>query len=114
MPMKSYKPTTASRRFMSVVSRDEITKQTPEKSLVEGKKRTGGRNSEGLVSSRFRGGGAKQAYRLSLIHIYTTTPKKPNSALRKVARVRLTNGIEVTTYIPVSYTHLDVYKRQVF
>jgi small subunit ribosomal protein S12 len=32
--------------------------------------------------------------------VYTQTPKKPNSALRKVARVRLTNGIEVTTYIP--------------
>jgi small subunit ribosomal protein S12 len=32
--------------------------------------------------------------------VYTTTPKKPNSALRKVARVRLTNGYEVTTYIP--------------
>jgi small subunit ribosomal protein S12 len=32
--------------------------------------------------------------------VYTTTPKKPNSALRKIARVRLTNGIEVTTYIP--------------
>lgn len=34
------------------------------------------------------------------IRVYTKTPKKPNSALRKVARVRLTNGIEVTTYIP--------------
>ena len=34
------------------------------------------------------------------IRVYTNTPKKPNSALRKVARVRLTNGIEVTTYIP--------------
>jgi small subunit ribosomal protein S12 len=34
------------------------------------------------------------------IRVYTTTPKKPNSALRKVARVRLTNAIEVTTYIP--------------
>ncbi|HQO77295.1 MAG TPA: 30S ribosomal protein S12 [Thermodesulfobacteriota bacterium] len=32
--------------------------------------------------------------------VYTTTPKKPNSALRKVARVRLTNGMEITTYIP--------------
>jgi small subunit ribosomal protein S12 len=32
--------------------------------------------------------------------VYTSTPKKPNSALRKVARVRLTNGVEVTTYIP--------------
>src|SRR5437588_12973485 len=34
------------------------------------------------------------------MRVYTTTPKKPNSALRKVARVRLTNGIEVTSYIP--------------
>lgn len=34
------------------------------------------------------------------VRVYTTTPKKPNSALRKVARVRLTNGMEATTYIP--------------
>ncbi|MEK7704799.1 MAG: 30S ribosomal protein S12 [Myxococcota bacterium] len=34
------------------------------------------------------------------VRVYTSTPKKPNSALRKVARVRLTNGFEVTTYIP--------------
>lgn len=34
------------------------------------------------------------------VRVYTQTPKKPNSALRKVARVRLTNGVEVTTYIP--------------
>ncbi|MFQ5878059.1 MAG: 30S ribosomal protein S12 [Acidobacteriota bacterium] len=34
------------------------------------------------------------------VRVFTSTPKKPNSALRKVARVRLTNGIEVTTYIP--------------
>ena len=34
------------------------------------------------------------------LRVYTTTPKRPNSALRKVARVRLTNGMEVTTYIP--------------
>jgi small subunit ribosomal protein S12 len=34
------------------------------------------------------------------VRVYTSTPKKPNSALRKVARVRLTNGMEVTTYIP--------------
>ncbi|RKX58069.1 MAG: 30S ribosomal protein S12, partial [Thermodesulfobacteriota bacterium] len=34
------------------------------------------------------------------VRVYTVTPKKPNSALRKVARVRLTNGIEITAYIP--------------
>jgi len=64
MPIKAYRPVTKSRRFMTVVTRDEITKQTPEKSLVEGKPKTGGRNSYGRVSSRFIGGGAKQAYRI--------------------------------------------------
>ena len=64
MPMKTYNPTTASRRFMTVVSREEITKDRPEKSLVEGKQRSGGRNSVGWISSRFRGGGAKKAYRI--------------------------------------------------
>ena len=39
--------------------------------------------------------------------VYTTTPKKPNSALRKVARVRLTNGFEVTSYIPGEGHHLQ-------
>ncbi len=64
MPIKAYRPVTKSRRFMTVVSREEITKQTPEKSLVEGKPKTGGRDSRGRVSSRFRGGGAKRAYRI--------------------------------------------------
>src|SRR5207237_8447833 len=42
------------------------------------------------------------------MRVYTSTPKKPNSALRKVARVRLTNGIEVTSYIPdVGHNLLD-------
>jgi len=49
---------------MTVVRRDDVTKQTPEKSLVEGKPKTGGRSSTGRVSSRFRGGGAKRAYRI--------------------------------------------------
>src|SRR5579872_120422 len=64
MPIKSFRPVTKSRRFMTVVRRDDITKQTPEKSLVEGKPKTGGRSSTGRVSSRFRGGGAKRAYRI--------------------------------------------------
>src|SRR6266513_2241681 len=64
MAIKIYKPTTPTRRFATSVSRDDITKQTPEKSLVESKKRTGGRNSTGRVTSRFIGGGHKQAYRV--------------------------------------------------
>jgi large subunit ribosomal protein L2 len=64
MPIKSYRPTTPTRRFQTVVSREEITKQKPEKSLVTGKKRTGGRNSRGEITSWWRGGGAKKAYRI--------------------------------------------------
>src|SRR5499433_1608793 len=64
MPIKTYRPVTPTRRFQTVVTREEITKQTPEKSLVETKKRTGGRTANGRISSRFIGGGAKQAYRL--------------------------------------------------
>src|SRR6266571_77062 len=64
MPIKSYRPVTPTRRFQTVTVRDEITKDHPEKSLVESKKRTGGRNSNGRITSRFIGGGAKQAYRM--------------------------------------------------
>jgi large subunit ribosomal protein L2 len=64
MPIKTYRPTTPTRRFQTVVSRQDITKEKPEKSLVQSKKRTGGRSSTGRVSSRFIGGGHKQAYRL--------------------------------------------------
>src|SRR6267154_1849887 len=64
MAIKIYKPTTPTRRFATSVSRADITKQTPEKSLVESKQRTGGRNSTGRVTSRFIGGGHKQAYRV--------------------------------------------------
>src|ERR1700756_583399 len=64
MPIKTYRPVTPTRRFQTVTTRDEITKQRPEKGLVETKKRTGGRNSTGRVTSRFIGGGHKQAYRI--------------------------------------------------
>src|SRR6266516_6149004 len=64
MPIKSYRPVTPTRRFQTVTVRDDITKDRPEKSLVQSKKRTGGRNSGGRVTSRFIGGGAKQAYRV--------------------------------------------------
>src|SRR5215475_3192115 len=64
MPIKTFRPVTPSRRFTTVVSREEITKDRPEKSLLEPKQRTGGRNSIGRVTSRFIGGGAKKAYRV--------------------------------------------------
>jgi large subunit ribosomal protein L2 len=64
MPIKSYRPTTPSRRFMTTVSRAEITKQTPEKSLTVGKRKSGGRTATGRVAVRFIGGGHKQSYRI--------------------------------------------------
>jgi len=64
MPIKSYRPTTPTRRFQTIVSREDITKQRPEKSLLEPKHGSGGRNSNGRVTSRFIGGGHKQAYRV--------------------------------------------------
>ena len=64
MPIKTYRPTTPTRRFQTVVSREDITKAKPEKSLTVGKKRTGGRNSHGAITSRFRGGGSKKSFRV--------------------------------------------------
>jgi large subunit ribosomal protein L2 len=64
MPIKSFKPTTPTRRFQTYLTRDEITSDRPEKSLTVGKKRSGGRDAQGLTSSRFIGGGAKKSYRL--------------------------------------------------
>ena len=64
MAIKKFSPTTPSRRYMTVVSREDITKETPEKSLVEPRRKTGGRNNTGRVTSRFIGGGHKQNYRV--------------------------------------------------
>jgi large subunit ribosomal protein L2 len=64
MPTKSYRPVTPTRRFQTTVTREDITKDKPEKSLVVGKRKTGGRNSFGRVTSRFIGGGHKQTYRI--------------------------------------------------
>jgi large subunit ribosomal protein L2 len=64
MAIKSYRPTTSTRRFQTVVSREEITRDRPEKSLVEPKVRTGGRNNKGQLTSWFRGGGHKKRYRI--------------------------------------------------
>jgi large subunit ribosomal protein L2 len=63
MPIKSFKPVTPTRRFQTVVTREDLTKKPPEKSLTKGKKRSGGRSSDGQLAVRFRGGGHKQAYR---------------------------------------------------
>ncbi|PKU21853.1 50S ribosomal protein L2 [Telmatospirillum siberiense] len=64
MPLKSFKPTTPSQRQLVIVDRSDLWKGKPEKSLTEGLRSQGGRNSTGRVTVRFRGGGHKRRYRL--------------------------------------------------
>ena len=64
MATMKYKPTTPARRHMSVASFDEVTKFSPEKSLIEKKKKHAGRNSYGKITVRHHGGGNKQKYRI--------------------------------------------------
>ena len=64
MAVKSFRPTTSTRRHMAVLDYSEITAKKPEKSLVKGKKSTGGRNNYGRITTRFRGAGNKRRYRM--------------------------------------------------
>ena len=64
MGIKSYRPYTPSRRHMTGSDFAEVTKTTPEKSLLASKSRTAGRNNQGKITVRHRGGGAKRKYRI--------------------------------------------------
>ena len=63
MALKTYNPTTPSQRQLVIVDRSGLYKGAPVKALTEGQHSTGGRNNNGRITSRFRGGGHKQAYR---------------------------------------------------
>lgn len=64
MAIRVYKPTSSARRFMSVLTYEEITKKTPEKSLTEYLKKNAGRNKQGKITVRHQGGGNKLKYRI--------------------------------------------------
>ena len=64
MAIRNYKPTTPGRRKMSTLVNEEITKSTPEKSLVVTIKKNGGRNNQGKITVRHQGGGVKKKYRI--------------------------------------------------
>ena len=64
MPLKTYKPRSPSRRFMTVSTFEELTTDKPERSLTESKKQNAGRNSAGRITVRHRGGGHKRKYRI--------------------------------------------------
>jgi len=63
MPIKKFKPVTPGARFRSSLETSEVTRSTPEKSLVESLSKSGGRNHHGRITSRRRGGGHKRKYR---------------------------------------------------
>jgi len=63
VPIKRYRPTSPARRTFEVMVRDDLSKAPPEKSLLESKHSTGGRNNQGRTTTRFRGGGHKRRYR---------------------------------------------------
>ncbi|HEY3169669.1 MAG TPA: 50S ribosomal protein L2 [Thermoanaerobaculia bacterium] len=64
MPLKKFSPTSAGRRFQTSLTFEEISSTRPEKSLTVGLRATGGRNSQGRITSRFMGGGHKRLYRI--------------------------------------------------
>ena len=64
MAIRVYKPTSPARRFMSVLTYEEITSTKPEKSLLEYKKKNAGRNAQGKITVRHQGGGARRKYRI--------------------------------------------------
>src|SRR5579859_4636211 len=64
MPVKTFKPTSPGRRQMSTSSFEEITKSKPERSLTEPLKKHAGRNNQGRITVRHRGGGHKRRYRI--------------------------------------------------
>ncbi len=98
MAIKSYKPTSAGRRHQTCSTFDDITTSTPEKSLLETLKKSGGRNSYGRVTARHIGGGHKQKYRiidfrrnkLEIPAIVATIEYDPN----RTARIALLNYVD--------------------
>jgi large subunit ribosomal protein L2 len=108
MPFKIQKPTTPSRRSMTISTFEEITSTSPEKSLMEPKRRSGGRNVYGRVTSRHRGGGHKRQFRLiDFDRLKTGIPAKvasieydPNRSAR-IALLHYADGEKAYILAPV-------------
>ena len=114
MPTKKFNPTTPSRRFMSVPTFDEVTKFTPEKSLIVIKKKFAGRNSYGRITVRHRGGGNKLKYRIIDFKRSSSLPATvigieydPNRSAY-IALLQNTEGEKSYIVAPVGLTDGDV------
>ena len=114
MPTKKFNPTTPSRRFMSVPTFEEVTKSTPEKSLIVIKKKFAGRNSYGRITVRHRGGGNKLKYRIIDFKRNSTLPATvigieydPNRSAY-IALLQNSEGEKSYIVAPVGLTDGDV------
>jgi len=108
MAVKKYKPTSAGRRQMATSSFEEITRSTPEKSLLEPLKKTGGRNNRGRITTRHQGGGHKRRYRkIDFKRVKDGVPAKvasieydPNRSAR-IALLHYADGAKAYILAPV-------------
>ena len=110
MSLKSFKPTTPSNRYKVLPSFDEITKSTPEKSLLRPIRKSGGRNNNGRITTRHIGGGHKKHYRLVDFRRSRTDVAKvigieydPNRTCR-IALIQYTDGTKSYILAPVGLT----------
>src|SRR3990170_6031357 len=111
MAIKTYRPTTPARRYYSTVRRDDITSEKPLKSLVEPRRRTGGRDSLGRIAVRHQGGGHKRQYRvIDFVRNKTGIPAKvasieydPNRSAR-IALLHYRDGEKRYILQPVGLT----------
>jgi large subunit ribosomal protein L2 len=108
MPLKKFKPVTPSNRYKVWPSYEEITKTTPEKSLTRPLKKSGGRNNQGRITCRHKGGGHKRKYRLidfkrTKVDVEATVLSieyDPNRTCR-IALIEYTDGVKNYILAPV-------------
>jgi large subunit ribosomal protein L2 len=111
MALKTFRPFTPANRYKALPAFDEITKSKPEKSLVETKKKTGGRNSYGRITTRHIGGGHKQKYRIidfkrtkrDVVAEVVGIEYDPNRTAR-IALLKYTDGEKAYILAPVGLT----------
>jgi large subunit ribosomal protein L2 len=111
MALKTFRPLTPASRYKALPAFDEITKSTPEKSLLEVKKRSGGRNNNGRITMRHVGGGHKQKYRIvdfkrkkrDVVAEVIAIEYDPNRSAR-IALIKYTDGEKSYILAPIGLT----------
>ena len=99
-----FKPTTPGLRGTVLVSKKELSKEKPHKSLTKKFKSTGGRNNQGRITSRRMGGGVKRKYRVRLLIRGPKTLKLQNSLASSISTYKFPSGIKLSVDVdPISF-----------